>query len=54
MLQAKVTQLERLQSRVADVLAEEIEVKQTNEEELRKMIQERAQALQAEIVTESE
>ena len=54
MIEAKANQLDHLQSRVADVIAEEISIQQTIDEELRQLIQERTRSLQEDIANESD
>ena len=41
MIETKAAQLDKLQSRVADAIAEEIQIQSTVDEELRALIQER-------------
>ena len=52
MLEQKATALDRLQSRVADIIAEEITVQQTIDAELRQLILERTRQLNDDIGAE--
>ena len=54
MLEAKATHLDRFQSRVADVIAEEISIQQGIDDELRQLIKERTQSLQEAIAEEND
>ena len=50
----KAQQLDRLQTRVADVIAEEINVQQNIDDELRELIKDRTKQLASDIVGEAE
>lgn len=54
MIETKAAQLDRVQSRVADAIAEEMNIQESVDDELCQLIQERTNQLQYDIETESD